>query len=196
MVRLGPNAQIDNIPKPPTKSPVELILGPVEKTAQDWLLKFLNRFFGVRAIRAYITVFLLSYLSSSIEQEGYSLKFQIIDLTEFSLVISVFSFIIAILTLLDIKEMRFWEQQAEKNRVWRNYLENIQDMIQDPEKRMQVIYTILYGNDPKAIQDWIIKSLGPDIRQLKEELASLSIRIEPIEQVFDEALRKRRERSG
>lgn len=166
------------IPEPDIDRNIVDMLYPIERTAEDFVLKQLRRFFGVRAIRAYFTMIFFGYLFDqvNINFSERRFKFEINNQQEFILYASVYLSFVIILGLLDFRESKFFSELEQNERMWHNYVINIQPNIEDPDKKLMAMYSFKLEKTSNDLRDYFIKIVDEYIKEIIEEVSDLNMR--------------------
>lgn len=172
------------IPKPDNNNiNISDMLDPIERKAEDWVLKQLRRYFGVRAIRAYFTTIFFGYLLDQVSINFTERKFKFIinDQQEFIVYASVYISFILILSLLDFKESRFFAELEQNERMFKNFIVNIQPNIEDSDKKLLAMYSFKLEKTPNDLRDYFIKVVDEYIKELIESNADLGLKVNELE---------------
>jgi hypothetical protein len=182
------------VPKPASSENIfeKTVLGPIEKMATNWLMKWMNRIFGVRAIRSYLVIFLLGYFGDkiSIDKVNQTYKLEIADNSFYSIVVTLIA-CIAILSLLDQRETKSTQKSIERERAWSNFIREIQPFIDKPIERVQTMFTILYGDTIEGSKDFFAKQMK-EMKNLKEKIDSFENRFDPIDELVLEIQKRKK----
>lgn len=178
-----------NIPEPDIDRDFTDVIDPIERKAEDWVLKQLRRFFGVRAIRSYFTIIFFGYLMDNVSISLFSnekLNFHINNQQEFVIYAGVYISFIIILSLLDFKESRFFGELEQNERFWKNFVQNIQPHIGDADKKLFAMYTFKMGKTKGELRDYFMKMFDQYVKELVEGQAIIKQEVNDMAVILSE----------
>jgi len=180
----GKKKKTKSIPKPNGKENFTDIFDPIERTAEGFFMKRLRQFFGVRAIRAYFTMIFFAYMldQANINILQRKVDFVIENQQEFILYTSVYISTITILSFLDFMESKFFAELEQNDRMWNNFVQNIQPSIDDPDKKLLAMYSFRMEKTKKDLRDYFIKVVDEYIKELLEQVSSLDFTVIDLQQ--------------
>jgi hypothetical protein len=163
------------------------ILNPIERKAESFILKQLRQFFGVRAIRAYFTMIFFGYMLDQVTINIFErrFKFEINNQQEFTLYSSIYIFVIVILSFLDFRESRFFSELEQNERMWSNFIVNIQPHIEDPDMKLLAMYSFKLEKTNKDLRDYLIKIVNQHIKGLLEDVSDMDFKILELEKELE-----------
>ena len=159
-------------------------LNPIERKAESFILKQLRQFFGVRAIRAYFTMIFFGYMFDQVSINIFERKFKFVinNQQEFTLYSSIYIIMIVILSFLDFRESKFFAGLEQNERMWVNFVQNIQPHIDDPDMKLLAMYSFKLEKTNKDLRDYLIKIVNQHIKDLLEDVSDLDLKVLEMDQ--------------
>lgn len=163
----------DKIPKPDDMKSLSEIIEPIGKYAGDRFMRWVDRLFGFKTLRAYVTTIWLSYVYSFTQYAQRKITYNFEDMS----IGSVFflSFLVLAFSVGDFIENKSFlnrrEKQIEREKSWTFFVQRVDPFIPegDYDTKLQRLFTVL-GSSSTAVSDYIVKTVGKEIKEIKEML--------------------------